>query len=109
MTAQGASGALFSLMRIAAGYRHDMAKHDRKLDSETDVHDMSDEEVVEEFRKVKGELTSDDESAVEIDSEYGRVVEEEMDERGLLPDREDVIPDDESEEMDEEEAPRPHR
>lgn len=83
-----------------------MAKHDRKLDSET-VEDMSDEEVVEEFRKVKGELTSDDESAVELDSEYGRAVEEELDKRGLLPDREDVIPDDESEELDEE-APRPH-
>jgi hypothetical protein len=49
------------------------------------IEEWSDEELIAEYRHIKGELADDDAQA--------RNIEEEMERRALSPDREDVIPD----------------
>jgi hypothetical protein len=49
------------------------------------IEEWSDEELIAEYRHIKGELADDDAPA--------RNIEEEMERRALSPDREDVIPD----------------
>ena len=57
------------------------------------VEEWSDEELVAEYRHIKGELASQDpENRDPVDAPAG-AIEGEMKRRGLTPDREDVIPD----------------
>lgn len=63
-----------------------------------DLKTLSDEELVERFRKAKTEATGSDPALTPPD-EAGPI-RDEMERRGLAPDREDVIPDRESPESD---------
>jgi hypothetical protein len=63
--------------------------HDRSRPIEV----WSNEELVAEFRYIKGELTSEDPEYRDSDDAPAGAIEEEMKRRGLTPDREDVIPD----------------
>ncbi|HEU5111770.1 MAG TPA: hypothetical protein VFU96_00555 [Acidimicrobiia bacterium] len=57
------------------------------------IEEWSDEELVAQFRSIKGELTSEAPGSWDLDGAPALVIEEEMKRRGLTPDREDLIPD----------------
>jgi hypothetical protein len=57
------------------------------------IEEWSDEELIAEYRHIKGELADEDPRYRDDDDAPGEVVEQEMDRRALSPDREDVIPD----------------
>ncbi|MGH3668133.1 MAG: hypothetical protein ACRDU7_07580 [Acidimicrobiia bacterium] len=60
-------------------------------DGSRPIEKWSDEELVAEYRYIKGELADSDYR--DSDDAPARAVEGEMKSRGLTPDREDVIPD----------------
>lgn len=60
-----------------------------------DLRSISDDELVQRFREAKAEATGPDPELVPPDTDRD-AVREEMERRGLSPDREDVIPDEDS-------------
>ncbi len=62
------------------------------------VADLSDEDLVDRFRSIKD--VNNGQRASTVEPALARAVEREMERRGLMPDREDLIPD--------ESAPAPH-
>lgn len=61
---------------------------------DSDLGSLSDEELVERFREAKGEGSGGDPALTPPDVVVG--IREEMERRGIAPDREDVVPDSES-------------
>jgi hypothetical protein len=57
------------------------------------IEEWSDEELIAEYRHIKGELTGEDPGYGADDGPLAAIVEEELERRALSPDREDVIPD----------------
>lgn len=70
-----------------------MTLSDRPEDPGRPIGEWSDEELVAEFRYIKGELAAEDPGYRDRDDAPAGIIEEEMRRRGLEPDREDVIPD----------------
>lgn len=68
--------------------------------SQEDLRDITDDELVERFRELKTEGPGSDPELTPPDRSDRDAISKEMDRRGLAPDREDVIPDDESPEDD---------
>ena len=68
--------------------------------SSQDFREMSDDELIERFRELKAEGPGSDPELTPPDRSDGTAIREEMERRGLAPDREDVIPDDRSPEDD---------
>ena len=64
----------------------------------TDLTTLSDEQLVERFRKAKAEATGGDPALTPPDD--AGPIRDEMERRGIAPDREDVVPDSESPEAD---------
>jgi len=60
------------------------------------VGELSDEELVSRFREIKSEVGGTDPGLTPPDGAVDTEIRDEMERRGLAPDREDVIPDDES-------------
>lgn len=60
-----------------------------------DLRALSDEELVDRFRAIKTEVGGSDPGLIPPDGKNDPI-RAEMERRGLAPDREDVIPDDES-------------
>lgn len=71
-------------------------KEEESSDLEAALRRMTDEQLVEEYREMKAETTGADPSLSPPERDSVSAVREEMDRRGLSPDREDVIPDSES-------------
>jgi hypothetical protein len=61
---------------------------------------MTDDELTEAYRRLKTETTGRDPALTPPDEDSGTAIREEMERRGLAPDREDVVPDAESPEED---------
>lgn len=61
-----------------------------------DIKALSDDELVERYRQLKAEAGGDDPRLSPPDQAWDSAVREEMERRGLTPDREDIIPDSES-------------
>jgi hypothetical protein len=57
------------------------------------IEEWSDEELIAEYRHIKGELADGDQRYRDVEGPPPAIVEEEMERRALSPDREDVIPD----------------
>ena len=57
---------------------------------------MTDEELIEAYRQVKTETGGKDPALTPPEHEPESAIREEMERRGLAPDREDVVPDTES-------------
>jgi hypothetical protein len=57
------------------------------------IEEWSDEELVAEYRYIKGELADEDPGYRDSEDAPADIIEEEIQRRGLSPDREDVIPD----------------
>lgn len=57
---------------------------------------MTDEELVETFQKSKTETAGQDPALTPPDDDSMSAIREEMERRGLAPDREDLVPDTES-------------
>jgi hypothetical protein len=68
--------------------------------STEDFRDVSDDELVERFRELKSAGSGSDPGLTPPDREKESSIREEMERRGLAPDREDLIPDSESPEED---------
>ena len=68
--------------------------------SNQDLREISDDELVARFRELKTDGPGGDPELTPPDRRDGDAIREEMERRGLAPDREDVIPDDESPEDD---------
>lgn len=68
--------------------------------SKEDLREISDEELVERFRDLKTEGPGSDPELTPPDPSHTAAIREEMERRGLAPDREDVIPDDQGSEDD---------
>lgn len=68
--------------------------------SNEDLRDISDDELVERFRELKTEGPGSDPELTPPDRSDSDAIREEMERRGLAPDREDVIPDYQSPEDD---------
>jgi hypothetical protein len=64
------------------------------------VGDLSDEELVSRFREIKSEVGGADPELTPPERGADSEIRDEMERRGLSPDREDVIPDDESDSED---------
>jgi hypothetical protein len=60
------------------------------------VGDLSDEELVSRFREIKSDIGGGDPELTPPGERVDTEIRDEMERRGLAPDREDVIPDDES-------------
>jgi len=60
------------------------------------VGDLSDEELVSRFREIKSDVGGADPDLTPPHEGADSEIRDEMERRGLAPDREDVIPDDES-------------
>lgn len=60
------------------------------------IKTLSDDELVERYRQMKTEAGGDDPRLTPPDEAWDSAVREEMELRGLTPDREDIIPDSES-------------
>jgi hypothetical protein len=60
------------------------------------VGDLSDDELVSRFREIKSDAGGADPDLTPPDEGADSEIRDEMKRRGLAPDREDVIPDDES-------------
>ena len=60
------------------------------------VGDLSDEELVSRFREIKSELGGTDPGLTPPHDGVDSEIRDEIERRGIAPDREDVIPDDES-------------
>jgi hypothetical protein len=65
------------------------------MERREEIAELSDEELVSRFREIKADAGGADPDLTPPDDDHGEI-REEMDRRGLAPDREDVIPDDES-------------
>jgi hypothetical protein len=65
-------------------------------ESKKAVGELSDEELVSRFRELKSEVGGADPELTPPDGGADSEIRGEMERRGLAPDREDVIPDDES-------------
>lgn len=61
-----------------------------------DIKALSDDQLVERYRQLKAEAGGDDPMLTPPDRGWDSAVREEMERRGLTPDREDIIPDSES-------------
>ena len=57
------------------------------------IEEWSDDELIEQFRYIKAELADEDPHYRSGEDAPADVIEEEIQRRGLTPDREDVIPD----------------
>jgi hypothetical protein len=57
------------------------------------IEEWSDEELIAEYRHVKGELGDEDPGYRDDEDPQAHIIEQEMQRRALSPDREDVIPD----------------
>lgn len=60
------------------------------------VGDLSDEELVSRFREIKSDVGGADPELTPPDDGAHSKIRDEMERRGLAPDREDLIPDDDS-------------
>lgn len=65
-----------------------------------DIQRLSDDELVDRYRRLKAEETGDPARLTPPARPLDSAVREEMERRGLTPDREDVIPDSESPDQD---------
>ncbi|MGH8873475.1 MAG: hypothetical protein ACRDWS_16055 [Acidimicrobiia bacterium] len=70
-----------------------MANRIPDFDRSRPIEEWSDEEVVDEYRYIKGELADEDPEYRDAEDAPADIIEEEMKRRRLQPDREDVIPD----------------
>lgn len=61
-----------------------------------ELSSLSDEELIQRFREQKSEATGPDPELVPPDRGNADAVRVEMERRGISPDREDVIPDEDS-------------
>jgi hypothetical protein len=57
------------------------------------IEEWADDELVAEYRYIKGELADEDPAYRDGEGAPADIIEEEMKRRALTPDREDVIPD----------------
>jgi hypothetical protein len=57
------------------------------------IEQWSDEELIAEYRHIKGEVAEGDPGFRDHEGPAAAIVEEEIERRALSPDREDVIPD----------------
>ena len=64
------------------------------MTEETDLSTLSDEELVARFRDMKSEASGNDPGLTPPDTHDA--IRQEMERRGLAPDREDVVPDHDS-------------
>lgn len=64
------------------------------------IREISDDELVERFRELKTEGPGGDPELAPPERDHTDAIREEMERRGLAPDREDVVPDDQSPEDD---------
>lgn len=65
-----------------------------------DIQALSDDELVARYRRLKAEGSGEDPRLTPPDRGWDNAVSEEMERRGLTPDREDIIPDSESPDQD---------
>ncbi len=70
------------------GYRRCMTDRENI----TDLEGRSDEELVEEYRRLKAELVYDEFKRAAEEERPGEAIEGELTRRGAMPDREDLIP-----------------
>ncbi len=70
-----------------------MTSQESDSDRSRPIEEWSDEELLAEFRYIKAELSDDDSEYRDRESAPAAVIEDEIERRGLAPDREDVIPD----------------
>lgn len=68
-------------------------KRELDFDATRPIEEWSNEELLAQYRYVKAELSAEEPGYRDSDGAPADVIEEEIERRGLRPDREDLIPD----------------